>query len=110
MKNDFFLEMWKLQNKLGNRIFKERNIELNDILLRNLVTAMSVECSELMTELQYKWWKDKQPIDRNRILEESIDILHFLYQFWISSGFKPDEVIEAFREKNKKNFKRFFSD
>ncbi|MHA1310281.1 MAG: dUTPase [Candidatus Helarchaeota archaeon] len=110
MKDDSFTEIWNLQKKLGDRIFEERNIQENDEFLRNVVVAMSVECSELLTELQYKWWKDKKSIDRSKILEESIDILHFLLQFWISAKFSPEDVINAFKEKNKKNFKRFFSD
>lgn len=110
MKKDSFIEMWQMQLKLGNRVFEERKIDNDEELLKNLVVAMFVECGELMDELQYKWWKDKKPIDRKKLLEESIDVMHFLYQFWISSGFEPDEVIEAFKIKNKKNFERFFSD
>ncbi|MHA1271450.1 MAG: dUTPase [Candidatus Helarchaeota archaeon] len=110
MNDDLFIQMWNLQKKLGDRVFKERNIESNNDFLRNLVVAISVECSELLTELQYKWWKDKKPIDKSKTLDESIDIFHFLLQFWISSGFNPYDVFNAFKEKNQKNFQRFFSD
>ncbi|MBD3226753.1 MAG: hypothetical protein GF329_01070 [Candidatus Lokiarchaeota archaeon] len=110
MNKDSFIEMWHMQVKLGRRVFEERGIDEDDDFLKDLIIAMFVECGELMSELQYKWWKDKKPIDRKKLLEESIDVFHFLYQFWISSGFKPNEVVEAFKTKNKKNFERFFSD
>ena len=110
MPDDHFSELWNLQKKLGDRVFKERTIENDESFLRNLVVAIFVESAELMNELKYKWWKDNQPIERNKILDESIDILQFLYQFWISAGFNPDEVINAFKAKNKHNFQRFFND
>ena len=110
MNKDYFIEMWNLQKKLGDKVFQERNIPEDEEFLRKLIVAIFVECAELMNELQYKWWRDKKPIDRNKVLEESIDIFHFLLQFWISAGYKPDEVFECFKLKNQKNFQRFFQD
>ena len=93
MSDDSFIQMWNLQKKLGDRVFLERNIPEDENFLRNVVVAIFVECSELLTELQYKWWIDKKPIDKTKVLEESIDIFHFLLQFWISAGFTPSDVI-----------------
>ena len=68
--------------------------------------AMLSELSELIDEVNFKWWKAKKPVDPNRVKEELVDILHFFVSMCLKSGMDADELCERYLRKNQENFDR----
>lgn len=71
--------MIKMQEKLDEQILKEHNIsEINEDFLN---IAILDEIGELTHELkgEWCWWKNTQaPVDKEKVLEELVDIWHFV--------------------------------
>lgn len=115
----------------AQKIFQERNGYSPKI--HELASALMCESGELWSIAGGKWWKKyldtiiyphawgekilkKVYIDyyiknielknRAKILEESIDILHFLLAVWINIDASIKEVYEAYRKKNTINQQR----
>lgn len=71
------------QALLDEAIKKQKNITddewLHD-LNNNHTIALKVEIAEFVNECSniWKYWKDKEP-NRERIIDEAIDVLHFLF-------------------------------
>lgn len=71
------------QALLDNSIMQQKNIsddEWNYILNNHHTIALKVEVAEFVNECSdlWKYWKDKEP-HRERILDEAIDVLHFVF-------------------------------
>jgi hypothetical protein len=91
-------------------------------------SAIMAEGGELWAIAGGKWWKEYlegrgtwghlspmfvtnyirgiEKKNRAKIIEESIDVLHFLLIVWVTLGLKPDEVFEAYKNKMGINQKR----
>lgn len=67
---------------------------------------MISEISELLCEVNFKWWKNKKELDIKAIKEEMVDILHFLVGMSVNVGMTSDEMFEIYYSKNKENFDR----
>ena len=93
-----------LTNHLANR-------QKNAIAYCN---AIIMEVCELMVALGFKWWSVdtknwfnvKESAQYKHLVEEYIDILHFVISLGITLGLKPDQMIKAYEEKNKENIDR----
>jgi dimeric dUTPase (all-alpha-NTP-PPase superfamily) len=71
------------------KVLRERIIEQHDLceqeLLPNLICALNVEVAELANETRcFKHWSVKPPSPREVILEEFVDVLHFLLEVGLS--------------------------
>lgn len=76
-ETEMVLEMLKMQEALDKSVIEEKNV--NPTLIQRRVALMD-EVGELIHELKsdWCWWKDSQkPIDRQRVLEELVDVWHF---------------------------------
>lgn len=71
------LKMLEMQNELDNYTLKRSNII--DYPLKQTKLALRVELGELAQEWkEFKYWKkSKGDINRHKLLEEYIDVLHF---------------------------------
>ena len=95
------------QRELDARIFAERGIEFDDNKrLIGLVNAIRSECEELMDGLNWKWWKNPKPLDREYLKEEAIDILHFLLSMFNALDMSAEEVYGTYMGKNEVNHLR----
>ena len=68
------------QKELDTYIFINRGIEsYNEMVEKNIKTALFVELGELMNEVPtcFKHWKKHCSDDREKALEEYVDCLHF---------------------------------
>ena len=66
------------QNELDSYIIKKHGLENQD-LLNKRVLACLVEIGEQANEYQsFKYWKQEKNIDRAKVAEELVDVLHFL--------------------------------
>lgn len=105
---EYLTTMLEWQEKFDSDLKKRRTLDYSDIgdWGSKLCTAMQQEISELRDEFPWKWWKNAKPINRENVLEEMIDILHFWLSMANKMGFTADDIWYAYQIKNKKNFRR----
>lgn len=71
-------KLFQLQRKLDERIIKEHNLQ-NQSLSSKKILALQVEVSELANETRcFKFWSNKGPSSKDKILEEYVDCIHFI--------------------------------
>jgi len=97
-----------LQEHFDSELVRQRG--LADISLEEWVQkevlAILVELGELLEEVNYKWWKNPKPINREALKEEVVDILHFLISLCLKAGIGAEELYEGYLAKNAENFRR----
>jgi dimeric dUTPase (all-alpha-NTP-PPase superfamily) len=103
------LEMiFQLQKQLNEDISARRGLgrmEGAEWVQKN-VLAMISELGELLNEVNFKWWKNATPIDRDAVCEEMVDVLHFFVSMCCCVGMDAQELFERYIAKNKENFDR----
>lgn len=111
-------ELFQMQEKLDNEILDKVNegvVHTNftsyrftpeDFIVDRLL-ALQVEVSELANATRsFKYWSEKESEPKETILDEYVDVLHFWLSVGLALNFTPDDVIEAYKKKNKVNFER----
>lgn len=71
-----------------------------------LSSALLHETVELQRETDWKWWKSDKGVDHQKVVEEIIDLWHFLIQLSIETGIDTDMLVTKYMEKNRENTKR----
>jgi dimeric dUTPase (all-alpha-NTP-PPase superfamily) len=101
-------QIFQMQRALNEEIKSLRN--LSDIPMEKWIQmqtlAMVSELSELIDEVNFKWWKNEKPVDADRVREELTDILHFFVSMCLSAGMDAQELFERYIAKNRENFDR----
>lgn len=93
-------KLFHMQKALDDRIVKEHGLEGQD-LFSNTVLALLVEIGELANETRcFKHWSNKGPSEREVILEEYVDGIHFFLSLAIS---KNDKLKDFTIYKNSNN-------
>lgn len=78
--------LFKKQKELDEYIYERNNVTAEEVFERKIV-ALLVELGELANELQFfKYWKESTNIDRQRAIEEYIDVIHFAIGLAIDLG------------------------
>ena len=67
---------------------------------------MIVELSEMLNEINYKWWKQEKSVNIDAVKEELVDVLHFFVSMCIKTGMDAEELHRRYLDKNKENFDR----
>lgn len=100
--------IFSLQNALDRGIEQRRGLEgiSRDEWLQKDAIAIFVELGELLCEVNYKWWKNKKPVNEDAAREELVDVLHFLISMCIRMGMTADDLYNGYVSKNKENFDR----
>ena len=99
--------IFDLQKSLDRDIQQRRGLDFTmEQWLQKDVLAMISELSELLDEVNFKWWKNKKPVDEAALHGELVDILHFFVSMCIRAGRSPDKLYEGYIEKNRENFDR----
>ncbi|WP_332649944.1 dUTP diphosphatase [Lysinibacillus sp. 54212] len=92
-----FKELFTMQRELDAFIQETQNIQHDVFQEKGL--ALLVELSELANETRcFKFWSTKGPSERDVILEEFVDSVHFILSLGLMRGFSLDawpEVKEA---------------
>lgn len=93
--------MFEMQKALNDEIMKEH--ELQSISTTDLELAILDEVGELVHELKgaWCWWKKTQkPVDRRKVLEELVDIWHFVLirelEHYLIHELKANEFIDVY--------------
>ena len=100
-------KIFEIQKLLDDDIAARRNLDFTtEEWMQKEVLAMLSELSEVLDEVNFKWWKNKKPLDTDALRGELVDILHFFVSMCIRSGMDADELFARYIEKNKENFDR----
>ena len=87
-------KLFELQKQLDLRIEKEHPRQEGEDRLGKKILALLVEIGELANETRcFKFWSNKGPSDKNVILEEAADVLHFLLSIGNDIGANEDDII-----------------
>lgn len=101
-------ELYELQRKLDTTILDKFKLPMTSKeLLANTLLALQVEVSELANATRcFKHWSVKGAENKERLLDEYADILHFFLSIGNQLGFSPEEVEQAYLKKNGENYRR----
>lgn len=122
--------IFALQSELNDRIFAKQDIRgpdgqvltmaaiaealrkdergpngLPNQWLRNYLTALKAEASEVDQELLWKWWS-KDRIDLQNIRVELVDLMHFLTSLALVAGLDAAEFHRLYTRKHEVNQRR----
>lgn len=94
-----FKELFQMQAQLDEFIEKNQNINYDVFNEKGL--ALLVELAELANETRcFKFWSTKGPSEREIILEEFVDSIHFLLSLGNEKGFSLQSWPEVQNEQN----------
>lgn len=86
------LKLFELQKNLDEHI-RENHGLWGQSLLSKKILALQVELAELANETRcFKYWSDKKPSNREVILEEYVDCLHFILTLGLEKNFTNIEL------------------
>ena len=101
--------IFEMQGKLNEYIIKKHNLEnkySGEEWIQKNILAMISELSEVLDEVNFKWWKNKKPADPTALKEELADVLHFFVSMCLNAGMTSEELYAIYLGKNKENIKR----
>lgn len=100
--------IFELQKSFNDELIQRRGLE--DIPMEKWIQMQTLatvsELSELLDEVNFKWWKNPKPVDRDALKEELVDILHFFVSMCLSAGMDAGELHDRYLKKNQENFDR----
>lgn len=100
-------KIFEMQGALDGFIAKSRDLDFApDEWVQKKCLALISEVSELLAEVNFKWWKNPKELDYAAIKEEMVDILHFLVGMSINVGMTAQEMFDIYYAKNKENYDR----
>lgn len=106
-----FEGLFAIQKGLDETILKEKEIE-KDIFIEERFLALLTEIGEMANETRcFKFWSNKQASDREVILEEYVDCLHFILS--IGNYHKHNGVFEQsiiFIDKHKDHLTNYINE
>jgi len=105
--SDKLKEMYDMQTELDERIISERGIEKTfDEWVRDITIAIESEVDEIRREINWKFWKNPKPVNKQALQEEVIDLWHFILMLSRVVGLSPDDIYRTYMSKNQENHKR----
>ena len=79
--------LFQLQENLDEHIREEHCLH-GESLISKKILALQVELAELANETRcFKFWSNKKASDKETILEEYVDCLHFILTLGLEKGF-----------------------
>ena len=100
--------IFKYQNMFDTELLQRR--ELQDIpmewWIQKETLAILSELAELIDEVNFKWWKNEKPVDKDKVKDELVDILHFFVSMCLKTGMDAGELHKRYLNKNSENFAR----
>lgn len=100
-------KLFQMQSQLDGFIASSRNLNFTkEEWIQKRSLALMNEVSELLCEVNYKWWKNPKPVDEEKVKEEMVDILHFFLGMCIDAGLSSEEMFKIYMDKNQENYDR----
>lgn|SRR5690554_3636689 len=107
MAQDMLVEIFRKQAEFDSALAEKRQLNFDQSTwIQKEVLAIISELSEILDEVNFKWWKEARPIDHTKLTEEIVDVLHFFVSMCLKAGIGPEELYNAYMEKNAENFRR----
>lgn len=107
MSGDMLMEIFRLQKQFDDAVVEHRDLNYTpDVWIQKEILAIISELSEVLDEVNFKWWKDPKEINQGRLTEEIVDVLHFFVSMCLKAGIGPEELYQAYIRKNRENFAR----
>lgn len=101
--------MIKLQQELDDKIAETRAVKTNQEILDAKFLALMIEIAEFANEQRcFKYWSSKPPSEKNILLEEFIDGLHFVIS--ISNNYNLNLIALEITDQNYQNLTDAFLD
>ena len=100
--------IFELQKSFNDELVERRGltgIPMEKWIQMQTLATIS-ELSELLDEVNFKWWKNPKPVDQDALKEELVDILHFFVSMCLSAGMDAGELHERYLKKNQEIFDR----
>ena len=96
-----------LMDRLGHHPNK-MSVEEKEALTKEMIVCIVAELGEVLERgINWKHWKKQRiMIDCQYLLEEFIDLLHFVIELFLIWGFEADDILEAFEIKHNENMRR----
>ncbi|QUH25297.1 dUTP diphosphatase [Serpentinicella alkaliphila] len=80
-------QLFYIQSQLDKKIAANHNLYKQD-LTSSKILALLVELGELANETRcFKFWSLKGPSEKEKIIEEYVDCLHFILSIGLDNGF-----------------------
>ena len=111
-------EIYLIQKDFTEKFFESKGLVINDLAddkeelvkwNKEYILALIAEATEVLNEVDWKMHKNMEmPADaRDRLLEESIDVMKFLLGLMIVNGFSCNEIYSKFISKSLAVVKKF---
>ncbi|NLB61847.1 MAG: dUTPase [Clostridiales bacterium] len=100
-------KIFDLQAALDLEIQTKRNLNFSKSeWIQKEILAIISELSEVLDEVNFKWWKKDEEIDDEKLHEEIIDVLHFFISMCLRAGLDSETLFRLYEKKNSENLKR----
>lgn len=97
-------EIFTKQKEFDTYVAEKRNLHFTqEEWMQKKALAMIEELTEVLNEVNYKWWKNPKPIQKNALMEELSDVLHFFIGMCIHAGMTSNDLYTYYMNKNKEN-------
>lgn len=104
---DRLAEIFSWQQAFNDRIRRDRHLDYPaSEWIQKEALALMVELGEVLEETRFKWWKNPQPMDPDRLQEELVDVLHFFISMCLDAGMDAETLYQGYLKKNRENFRR----
>jgi dimeric dUTPase (all-alpha-NTP-PPase superfamily) len=100
--------IFTMQQKLNEDIRERRNLPnySSEEWVQKHAMAMVAELSEVLDEVNYKWWKKPKELNQAALQEELVDVFHFFLSMCLEAGMTAEDLYRVYLDKNKENFDR----
>ena len=101
-------QIFKYQTMFDEELIEKRHLQgisLEEWIQKETLATMS-ELSELIDEVNFKWWKNPKEVNLDNVKNELVDVLHFFISMCHKTGMDADELFDRYMIKNKENFDR----
>ncbi len=99
--------IFAMQQALNANIRETRGLTFSrEEWIQKQTLALVAELSEVLDEVNYRWWKNPKPADPDALKEELVDVLHFLLSMCLEAGMDAQDLYDRYLAKNEENFKR----
>ncbi len=104
---DMLQDIFERQQAFNQSVREQRHLDFDqETWIQKETLAMLSELSEVLDEVNFKWWKNPKAVNQDALREEIIDLLHFLISMAIDSGMDAEEFHARYVAKNQENFDR----
>lgn len=104
---DWFTRWLSAQRKLQVDVYDVEPEAADADYVHAMITGLFAEVGELAGEIDWKYWsKGRGNYDRQRVIDEAVDVLHFLGNILLWAGVDGQELTRAYIAKLKENERR----